>query len=129
MKLKESIYTDNAPKPVGPYSQGVVAGDFLFISGQVPLDPKNGKLVSDDFTEQVKRVLENLKAILEEAGLTFDDLIKVTVFMKDPSKFSLFNNIYSSYFKGQFPARSVVFVNSLPVGAQIEIEAIAVYRE
>ncbi|MDP8002923.1 MAG: RidA family protein [Caldisphaera sp.] len=124
--MKEAVYTDNAPKPVGPYSQGIASNGFLFISGQVPLDPKNGKLVSDNFEDQVRRVLENLKAILEEANLTFDDLVKVTVFMKDPTKFSLFNNIYSTYFKGLFPARSVIFVNDLPVGAQIEIEAIAV---
>jgi 2-iminobutanoate/2-iminopropanoate deaminase len=123
--LKEAVFTDKAPKPVGPYSQGIISNGFLFISGQVPLDPKTGKLVSDDFEEQVKRVLENLKAILEASNLSFDDLVKVTVFMKDPSKFSTFNNIYSKYFKGQYPARSVIFVNDLPVNAQIEIEAIA----
>ncbi|MGC8572816.1 MAG: RidA family protein [Caldisphaera sp.] len=123
--MKEAVFTDKAPKPVGPYSQGIISNGFLFISGQVPLDPKTGKLVSDDFEEQVKRVLENLKAILEASNLSFDDLVKVTVFMKDPSKFSTFNNIYSKYFKGQYPARSVIFVNDLPVNAQIEIEAIA----
>jgi endoribonuclease L-PSP len=123
--LKEAVFTDKAPKPVGPYSQGISSNGFLFISGQVPLDPKTGKLVSEDFEEQVRRVLENLKAILEASNLSFDDLVKVTVFMKDPTKFSTFNNIYSTYFKGLYPARSVIFVNDLPVNAQIEIEAIA----
>lgn len=123
--MKEAVFTDKAPKPVGPYSQGISASGFLFISGQVPLDPKTGKLVSENFEDQVKRVLENLKAILEASNMSFDNLVKVTVFMKDPTKFSTFNNIYSTYFKGQFPARSVIFVNDLPVNAQIEIEAIA----
>ncbi len=123
--MREAVFTDKAPKPIGPYSQAISINGLLFISGQVPLDPKTGKLISDNFEDQVKRVLENIKAILEASNLTFENLVKVTVFMKDPSKFSTFNNIYSTYFKGQFPSRSVIFVNDLPANAQIEIEAIA----
>ncbi|AFZ70320.1 endoribonuclease L-PSP, putative [Caldisphaera lagunensis DSM 15908] len=123
--MREAVFTDKAPKPIGPYSQAISYNGLLFISGQVPLDPKTGKIVSDNFEEQVRRVLENIKAILEASNLTFENLIKVTVFMKDSSKFSIFNNIYSTYFKGQYPSRSVIFVNDLPANAQIEVEAIA----
>jgi len=81
--VKEAVFTDKAPRPVGPYSQAIVAGDLVFISGQIPIDPRTGKLVEGDFEAQVRRVLENLKAILEAAGLTLDDVVKVTAFLKD----------------------------------------------
>ncbi|NAZ39114.1 MAG: deaminase, partial [Acidilobus sp.] len=83
--MKEAVFTDKAPRPVGPYSQAIVAGDLVFISGQIPIDPRTGKLVEGDFEAQVRRVLENLRAILEAAGLTLDDVVKVTAFLKDPS--------------------------------------------
>jgi 2-iminobutanoate/2-iminopropanoate deaminase len=123
--VKEAVFTDKAPRPVGPYSQAIVAGDLVFISGQIPIDPRTGKLVEGDFEDQVRRVLENIKAILEAAGLTLDDVVKVTAFLKDPSKFQDFNRVYSEYFKGSFPARTTVFVADLPAGAQVEVEAIA----
>jgi 2-iminobutanoate/2-iminopropanoate deaminase len=121
----EAVYTDKAPRPVGPYSQGIVAGNFLFISGQIPIDPRTGKLVEGSFEDKVKRVLENLKAIVEAAGGTLDNIVKVTVYMKDIKKFQEFNKIYSEYFKGRPPARVVVEVSNLPLGADVEIEAIA----
>ncbi len=124
--MKEAIYTDKAPRPVGPYSQAIATSELVFISGQVPLDPATGKIVSDDFSEQVKRVMENVRAILEADGLSLDDIVKVTVYLTDPSKFQEFNTIYATYFKGTYPSRTTVFVNSLPAGAKIEIEAIAV---
>ena len=123
--MKEVVFTDRAPRPIGPYSQAVAAGGLLFVSGQVPIDPSTGKLVGDDFEQQVRRVMENIRAILEADGLTLDDVVKVTVYLKDPSKFQEFNRIYSEYFKGSYPARTTVFVSDLPAGAQIEIDVIA----
>ncbi|MGC9071997.1 MAG: RidA family protein [Acidilobus sp.] len=123
--MKEVLYTDRAPKPVGPYSQAVVAGNLILVSGQVPLDPSTGKLVDGDFEAQVRRAMENVKAILEAAGLSLDDVVKVTAYLKDPSKFQDFNRVYSEYFKGSFPARTTIFVADLPAGAQVEIDVIA----
>ena len=125
--MKEVVYTDKAPRPVGPYSQAVIAGNLVFVSGQIPIDPATGKLVEGDFEAQVRRVMENVRAILEAAGLTLDDIVKVTAYLKDPAKFQDFNRVYSEYFKGSFPARTTVFVQELPAGAQIEIDVIA-YR-
>ncbi|MGC9210062.1 MAG: RidA family protein [Acidilobus sp.] len=123
--MKEVIYTDKAPMPVGPYSQAVVAGGFVFVSGQIPIDPSTGKIVEGGFEAQVRRVMENVKAILNAAGLSLDDVVKVTAYLKDPSKFQDFNRVYSEYFKGSFPARTTVFVADLPAGAQIELDVIA----
>ncbi len=122
---KEAVFTDKAPRPVGPYSQAVRAGDFLFVSGQIPIDPSSGELVKGDFREAVKRVMENLKAIVEAAGASIDDVVKVTVYIRDISKFHEFNEVYSEYFKGVPPARVVVEVSNLPLNADVEIEAIA----
>ncbi|ADL19349.1 YjgH/F family protein - putative translation initiation inhibitor [Acidilobus saccharovorans 345-15] len=124
--MKEAVFTERAPRPIGPYSQAIIAGDLIFVSGQIPIDPSTGRIVSDDFKEQVRRALENVKAILEAGGSSLDDVVKVTVYLKDPSRFQDFNQIYSEYFKGSFPARTTVFVNDLPAGAQIEIDVIAV---
>lgn len=124
--MKEAVFSEKAPRPIGPYSQAIIAGDLIFVSGQIPIDPSTGRIVSDDFKEQVKRVLENVKAILEAGGSSLDDAVKVTVYLKDPSKFQDFNQVYSEYFKGSFPARTTVFVNELPAGAQIEVDVIAV---
>ncbi len=124
--MKEAVFTERAPRPIGPYSQAIIAGDLIFVSGQIPIDPSTGRIVSDDFKEQVRRALENVKAILEAGGSSLDDVVKVTVYLKDPSKFQDFNQVYSEYFKGSFPARTTVFVNDLPAGAQIEVDVIAV---
>jgi 2-iminobutanoate/2-iminopropanoate deaminase len=124
--MKEAVFTERAPRPIGPYSQAIIAGDLIFVSGQIPIDPSTGRIVSDDFKEQVRRALDNVKAILEAGGSSLDDVVKVTVYLKDPSRFQDFNQIYSEYFKGSFPARTTVFVNDLPAGAQIEVDVIAV---
>lgn len=123
--MKEAVYTDRAPKPVGPYSQAIKAGGFIFVSGQIPLDPSTGKLVEGSFEDKVRRVMDNIKAILEAAGASMDDIVKVTVYLSDIRLFSEFNRVYSEYFKGSPPARVVVEVSGLPLGAELEVEAIA----
>ena len=126
--MKEAVYTDRAPRPVGPYSQGILSGELLFISGQIPLDPETGKLVNGSFEDKVRRVMENIKAIVEAAGGSMDDIVKVTVYLRDITRFSEFNKVYSEYFKGVPPARVVVEVSNLPLGADLEVEAIAVIK-
>jgi 2-iminobutanoate/2-iminopropanoate deaminase len=115
-----------SPKPVGPYSHAIRAGDFLFSSGQIPLT-KEGKLVEGGIREQTRQVLENLSVILREQSLTFQNVVKTTVFMTDLSEFAEMNAIYGEFFKANFPARSTVQVAALPRGARVEIEAIACY--
>ena len=119
------VFTDKAPKPVGPYSQAVCVSGWLYISGQIPLDPATGNAIEGDFRAQVVRVLENLKAIVEAAGGSIDNVVKVTVYLRDMSKFAEFNEIYSRYFSVSPPARSVVGVANLPRGVELEIDAIA----
>jgi 2-iminobutanoate/2-iminopropanoate deaminase len=116
----------NSPKPVGPYSHAVRVGDLLFCSGQIPLT-KDGKLVEGGISEQTRQVLENVKAILQDQSLAFDNVIKATVFMTDLGEFADMNKIYGEYFKTNFPARSTVQVAALPRGARVEIEIIACY--
>jgi endoribonuclease L-PSP len=123
--LKNVVFTDKAPKPVGPYSQAVCVSGWLYISGQIPLDPATGNVIEGDFRAQVVRVLENLKAIVEAAGGSIDNVVKVTVYLRDMSKFAEFNEIYSRYFSVSPPARSVVGVANLPRGVELEIDAIA----
>jgi len=125
---KKTILTEKAPKPIGPYSQAIKAGPFLFISGQIPIDPSTGEVVKGDIREQTLRVMENIKAILEEAGFTFDDVVKVTVFLKDLSLFSKFNEVYGTFFGNSPPARTTVEVANLPKNVLLEVEAIA-YKE
>jgi len=122
------VYTDKAPKPIGPYSQAVKAGPWLFLSGQIPIDPRSGEVVDGDIEVQTRRVLENVKAILESVGYTLDDVVKVTVYLADLKDFPRFNNVYSEYFKDKPPARTTVQVAGLPRNAKIEIDVIA-YKE
>ncbi|MGB9627221.1 MAG: RidA family protein [Thermodesulfobacteriota bacterium] len=122
---KKVIYTEKAPKPIGPYSQAIHAGDYLFLSGQIPIDPETGESVRGDIREQAQRVLENIKAILESQGLGMDDLVKVTIYLKDLKNFSQVNELYGTYFSKTPPARSTLQVSDLPRNAEIEIEAIA----
>ena len=122
---KKVIQTDKAPKAIGPYSQAIQAEHFLFLSGQIPIDPKTGELVQGDIRQQAQRVLENLKAILESQKLGMEDVVKVTIFLKDMGNFSQVNEIYASYFPSSPPARSTVEVARLPRDAEIEIEAVA----
>ena len=122
---KKVIHTEKAPKAIGPYSQAIQAGSFLFLSGQIPLDPKTGELVKGDIRQQTKQVLENLKGVLESEKLEMKDVVKVTIFLKDIGDFNQVNEVYATYFPSSPPARSTVEVSKLPRNAEIEIEAIA----
>ncbi len=122
--VREAIFTDKAPKPVGPYSQAILVNGWIFIAGQIPLDPDSGRMVEGDFESQVRRVLDNIKSIVESAGGSMDDLVRVTVYLRDLSRFDEFNRIYKEYFKEAYPARVVVGVSGLPKGAEIEVDAI-----
>jgi 2-iminobutanoate/2-iminopropanoate deaminase len=123
--MKKIISTNEAPGAIGPYSQGVRSGNFLFCSGQIPLDPKSGQIISGDIAVQTRRVLDNIAAVLRADGLTFDNVVKTTIFLTDLGDFQTVNEIYGSYFKQDPPARSTVQVSALPKGAKIEIDAIA----
>ena len=123
--MKKIISTNEAPAAVGPYSQAVRAGSMVFCAGQIPLDPKTAQIVSGDIGEQTRRVLDNITAVLKADGLTFDEIVKTTIFLTDLNDFQTVNEIYGSYFKQQPPARSTVQVSALPKGARVEIEAIA----
>jgi len=122
---KKVIQTDKAPQAIGPYSQAIQAGNFLFLSGQIPLDPKTGELVKGDIRKQTQQVLENIKGVLESQGLGMEDIVKVTIFLKDIGNFNQVNEVYATYFPSSPPARSTVEVAKLPRDAEIEIEAIA----
>ncbi len=120
----QPISTPNAPKAIGPYSQGIRAGDFLFCSGQVALDPKTGELLGQSAAEQAARALENLKAVIEAAGGNLSQVVRTTIFLADLADFSLVNEVYGKFFPSNPPARSTVGVASLPRGARVEIDAI-----
>jgi len=127
--MRRIIEASGAPKPMGPYSQGVLSGNILFISGQVPIDPGTGRLVEGDFRAQVVRVLENLKAILEAAGFSLRDVVWVLVALRDLGMIREFNEIYAKYFPDDQPARMTIGVNDLPAGSLIEVAAIAVKHQ
>jgi 2-iminobutanoate/2-iminopropanoate deaminase len=124
--MKKIVSTTDAPAAVGPYSQAVRVGQFVFTAGQIPLDPKTGVIVSEDVGEQTRRVLENLKAVLAAENLTFDHIVKTTIFLTDMADFQTVNEIYAGYFSQLPPARSTVQVSALPKAARVEIECIAV---
>ncbi len=126
---KRVIQTDKAPKAIGPYSQAIRAGNFLFLSGQIPLDPKTGKLVNGDIRRQTQQVLENIKGVLESQKLGMEDVVKVTIFLKNIGDFNQVNEVYGTYFPSSPPARSTVGVAALPRDAEIEIEAIALIHD
>lgn len=121
---KQVISTTKAPGAVGPYSQAIMVGNFLFTSGQLPLDPETGKLVNDDIKKATAKSLDNIKAILEEAGTCLDKVVKTTVFVKNMSDFASVNEVYAKYFQKDMPARSCVEVK-LPQDALVEIEVVA----
>ncbi|HZV58705.1 MAG TPA: RidA family protein [Candidatus Eremiobacteraceae bacterium] len=123
--MKEIIQTERGPKPIGPYSQAVRANQFLFLSGQTPLDPKTGEMTGTDAGQQTERVLENIKGVLEAAGATLRQVVKTTVFLKDMNDFPAMNEVYARYFPAAPPARSTVQVARLPKDALVEIEVIA----
>ena len=124
--MKKVINTNNAPAPIGPYSQAVEAGNFVFISGQIPLDPSSGELVSENIKAETVQVMTNIKAVLSQAGLSFDHVVKTTIFLTDMNTFSQVNEVYGTYFTGQFPARETVQVSALPKNVNVEISVIAV---
>ena len=123
-----SIFTDLAPRAIGPYSQAVRAGNTVFLSGQIPLDPRSGELVSGDFALETRRVFDNLKAVAETAGDGLQDVVRVTVYLTDLASFTKVNEIMAEYFKEPYPARVTVGVASLPRGARVEIDAIMVVQ-
>ena len=123
--MKQVILTDRGPKPIGPYSQAVRSNGFLFVSGQVALDPKSGEFVGTDIRQQTERTLQNLKAILEAAGVSLSHVVKTTVFLKDMNDFTAMNETYARYFTAAPPARSTVQAARLPKDALVEIDAIA----
>ena len=124
--MRDIVTTDRGPKPIGPYSQAVKANGFLYLSGQVALDPKTNEMTGADIRQQTERVFENIKGILEAAGSNLHHVIKTTVFLKDMNEFPQMNEVYGRYFTAAPPARSTVQVSRLPKDALVEIEVIAV---
>ena len=124
--MKKIIQTSKAPAPIGPYNQAVLANNMLFVSGQVAINPANGNFILTDIKSETKQVMENIKAILEEAGLNMDSVVKASIFLSDMNNFSEVNEIYGSYFTSDFPARETVQVACLPKDVNVEISVIAV---
>lgn len=121
------LKTNDAPLPIGPYSQGIISGEWIFLSGQIGLDPVSGELVSNELDKQLEQIFKNIDAILKSAGAGLKNIIKLTVFIKDMSQFSLVNEIMLRYLTAPYPVRSTLEVSKLPKNASIEVEAIAVY--
>ncbi|MFN2455496.1 MAG: RidA family protein [Pyrinomonadaceae bacterium] len=127
--MKQVVVTKNAPEAIGPYSQAVRAGGFVFASGQIPIDPQTGEFVSGGVAEQTEQVLRNLAAVLEAAGSNFDSIVKTTVFLADMNDFAAMNEIYARHFSSEPPARATVAAAGLPRGARVEIEAVALVAD
>ncbi len=123
---KTIIKTSSAPAPIGPYNQAIVSGNMLFISGQICIDPSTGDLKNKDLQEETHQVMHNLKAILQEAGIDFNQVVKTTIFITDMNRFAEINEVYGKYFTGDFPARETVQVSALPKFVNVEISMIAV---
>ena len=123
---KEIIHTSSAPAPIGPYNQAVIAGDTLYISGQICIDPATGNLKNRDIQDETHQVMQNLRNILTEAGMNFSNVVKTTIFITDMNQFSEINEVYGKYFDGHFPARETVQVSALPKFVNVEISMIAV---
>jgi len=126
--MKQAISSLDAPKAIGPYSQAVRAGQLLFVSGQVPLDPATGQIVSGDIAAQTRRVFDNLGAVLKAGGRSFADVVRTTVFLADMNDFAAVNEVYGTYFSEPYPARATVQVARLPKDARVEIDLIASYE-
>jgi len=124
--MKRIIITQYAPMPIGPYNQGVLSGNTLYTSGQIAINPENGELVIDDIKEETKMVMENLRYVLLEADMDFENIVKCTIFISDMNNFKAINEIYGTYFKDDFPARETVEVSCLPMNVNVEISCIAV---
>ncbi|MEO0076679.1 MAG: RidA family protein [candidate division WOR-3 bacterium] len=126
--MKKVIFSDKAPRPIGPYSQAIQVGNLVYLSGQIGILPETGNLVAGGVVAETKQIFANLQAILASINCTFDDIIKTTVYLTDLSKFNEMNNIYSQFFTKDFPARATIQVSALPKGASVEIEAVAVVK-
>ena len=127
--VRERIQTENAPAAIGPYSQAIKAGGFVFASGQIPIDPQTGQFVAGGIAEQTRQVLKNLGAVLEAAGSSLDLVVKTTVFLADMKEFSGMNEVYATFFAGPPPARATVAAAGLPRDARVEIEVVALASE
>jgi 2-iminobutanoate/2-iminopropanoate deaminase len=127
--MKQRIQTENAPAAIGPYSQAIKAGGFVFVSGQIPIDPQTGQFVAGGIAEQTERVLKNLAAVLEAAGSGLNQVVKTTVFLADMKEFSGMNEVYATFFPEPPPARATVAAAGLPREARVEIEAVALVSE
>jgi len=123
--MKKVIQTEKAPKPIGPYSQAIQVGNLIFLSGQIPIHPVTGEVVTGDVGKQTRQVLDNIKGVLESQGLGMENVVKATVFLTDIGTFSQMNEVYGTYFSSSPPARSTVEVSGLAKGVNVEIEAIA----
>lgn len=123
---KEVIYTSEAPEPIGPYSQAVLSGNTLFVSGQIPIDQSTGKIISDNITAETEQVMKNLKAVLSKAGMNFSHVVKCSIFISDMNNFPKINEAYSKYFQENPPASETVEVSRLPKDVNVEISCIAV---
>jgi 2-iminobutanoate/2-iminopropanoate deaminase len=124
--MKSIIYTEKAPAPIGPYSQAVLTGNMLFISGQIPIDPETNQLINGSIRDEARQVMKNLEALLSESGLSFESVVKTSIFLSDMNHFAEVNEIYGSYFISNFPARETVAVLGLPKNVNVEISMIAV---
>ncbi len=124
--MKKIITSENAPAPIGPYSHGVSINNMLFVSGQVGKHPKTGELILHDIKAEAKQVMENIKGILTDGEMTFSNVVKTTIFLKDMNNFAAMNEVYGSFFSGNFPARETVQVSRLPLDVNVEISVIAV---
>lgn len=122
---RKVVQTDKAPQPIGPYSQAIQAGNFLYTSGQIAIDPRTGELVTSSFGDQARLVLENVQGVLEAAESSLSQVVKVTIFLKDLSKFDEFNKVYAGFFQEAKPARSCVEVSRLPKDVDVEVEVVA----
>ena len=125
MPIRQAVATDKAPKAIGPYSQGIKAGNLLFISGQVPIDPATGNIIEGDIKAQTDRVMRNLSAILDAAGASMDHVVRCTVYLADMNDFAAMNDVYGGYFSSPAPARSTIQAARLPKDARVEIDVIA----
>lgn len=123
--MRQAIVTEKGPKPVGPYSQAIALGDFIFVSGQGPINPGTGSLELGDVRTETKRVFENIKAILQAAGSSLDQVMKCNVYLRDINDFAAMNEVYQTYFSAPFPARTTIQAGALPGGIAVEIECIA----
>jgi len=122
--MKKQVNTSSAPAAIGPYSQGVIAGNLLFVSGQIPINPADGSLVSDSLESQANQVFENLRAIIQEAGTSFEHVLKLTIYLTDLENFAAVNKVMENYFSQPYPARATVEVSRLPKDVEVEVDAI-----